>query len=71
MTYKQFLDNQDYWKQAYCSAIASEFSPSGRAQFADKAVEMYCERLEKALKENEDAEIAGRIAPNHFEIEDD
>ncbi|CAB4196679.1 hypothetical protein UFOVP1290_199 [uncultured Caudovirales phage] len=71
MNYKDFLDNQGFWKEAYCAAMScGEFSPENRAKSADKAVDMFLERQRQALKEQEDAEIAGRLAPNHFEIED-
>jgi hypothetical protein len=67
MNYKQFLANQEFWKQAYCSCIPSEISPDGRAKFADKAVDMFCSRLEKAMAEKVEAETAELIAPNLFE----
>lgn len=49
MNHRQFLDNMDFWKQAYCSSRSSELSAEDRAKFADDAVKMYCQRLDTAL----------------------
>lgn len=44
----QFLEHIDFWKQVFVAATAAGvLSPEGRAQAADKAVELLCERLDK------------------------
>lgn len=46
ITKAQLLEHLEFWKQVYVAATAAGMlSPEGRAQAADKAVEILCERL--------------------------
>ena len=54
MKSKDILEHHEFWKQAYCAAIASGIlSPEARIQVADNAVQALLDKISEFEKENE------------------